>query len=232
MQGGGNAPRLGHFTVTNLRNILRNKSYAGIKTYQTKSGQTKEAKAVWEPMVDAYSFEATQDLLSKNFCRFKPRITGSLPIHSLRDALLRNLWRKALRENGQRERRKIAYYEHGWATKRQACLVKKVFACNPNRILAKRLKPAVWKELETLIQDPTVAERFLKRPGRPKKSERQPGDRKAESKNRRDQKPAGLPCRAPSPAPKVSAGGRDLSPNGEARSPKGAGAGTTGCHHG
>ena len=64
MQGGGNAPRLGHFTVTNLRNILRNKSYAGIKTYQTKSGQTKEAKAVWEPLVDAYSFEAP-----RNFCR-------------------------------------------------------------------------------------------------------------------------------------------------------------------
>lgn len=32
-QGGGKHPRLGHFTVSNLQDILRNKSYIGVKTY-------------------------------------------------------------------------------------------------------------------------------------------------------------------------------------------------------
>lgn len=52
---------------------------------------------------------------------------------------------------------KIAYYEHAWATKRQSCLNKKVFACEPNRILARKLETAVWDQIERLLTDPELA---------------------------------------------------------------------------
>jgi hypothetical protein len=56
---------------------------------------------------------------------------------------------------------KIAYYEHGWATKRNACLNKEFFKCEPNRVLAKRLEPAVWEKIVELLQNPQMAQKLL-----------------------------------------------------------------------
>ena len=161
MQGGGRVPRLGHFTVQNLHNLLRNRSYLGVKSYKTKAGVKKEVKAVWEPLIDASIFESAQELLSKNHCRFKPDSPDRFPF--ILSGMLycatcgERLCGKTANGNGGR----IAYYEHGWATKRQACLVKKVFDCNPNRILAKHLEPAVWAEVVTVLTQPNVSKALL-----------------------------------------------------------------------
>ena len=154
-EGGGNTARLGHFTVQNLHNILRNPAYIGIKTYKVKN-ETKQAKAVWQPLVEDMVFEKAQDLLAKNNLR-KPDSPNRYPFE-LTGVLVcgkcgERLCGKTANGNGG----KIPYYEHGWAIKRQACLVKKIFDCNPNRINATVLEPLVWQKVEELLRRPDVA---------------------------------------------------------------------------
>ncbi|MEW6058274.1 MAG: recombinase family protein [Bdellovibrionota bacterium] len=78
MEGGGTAPRLGHFTATNLHYILRNPSYAGIKVYRDH-GEEKEAKAVWEAIIDPDTFQRVQSQLTKNYRRKRPHTETRYP---------------------------------------------------------------------------------------------------------------------------------------------------------
>ena len=49
---------------------LFQKAYAGIKAHTVK-GEVREAKAVWEPIIDPLTFDRVQKLLSKNYCTKK-----------------------------------------------------------------------------------------------------------------------------------------------------------------
>ncbi|MFN9066548.1 MAG: recombinase family protein, partial [Bdellovibrionales bacterium] len=66
---GSGAIRESQFTVDSLYRMLRNKSYIGIRVFQTKSGP-EEVPAVWEPIVNQGIFERVNDLLKKN-CNHK-----------------------------------------------------------------------------------------------------------------------------------------------------------------
>ncbi len=158
MSNGGGKPRLGHFTFENLQFILRNKAYAGIKVHRV-NGEDKEAKAVWEQIVDPITFNRAQKLLDQNYRRKKPltqvnrfpfQLAGLVYCATCGDRLSG----KSAHGNGG----KIPYYEHAWATKRQACLVKKVFDCKPNRVLAKKLEPLVWGKVEELLRQSQFAQ--------------------------------------------------------------------------
>jgi DNA-binding ferritin-like protein len=56
---------------------------------------------------------------------------------------------------------KVPYYEHLWSTRRNACLVEKVFHCEPRRILASRIEPIVWAEVVKLMSNPKTVEILL-----------------------------------------------------------------------
>ncbi len=161
MRSGGGKPRLGHFTIDNLHFILRNKAYAGIKTHTVK-GEVREAKAVWDAIIDPVTFARVQELLSKNYCRKKPLnsrnrypflFAGIAHCGTCGDRLSG----KSANGNGG----KIAYYEHAWSTKKQACLVKKVFDCKPNRVLAKRIEPVVWDTVQELLRKSAFAKELI-----------------------------------------------------------------------
>ena len=47
--------------------------------------------------------------------------------------------------------KKIPYYEHSWATKKDCCLSQKLFKCQPHRVPAKKLEPLVWTEFEKIL---------------------------------------------------------------------------------
>lgn len=58
---------------------------------------------------------------------------------------------------------KIGYYEHSWATKRNSTLSKKIFDCEPRRVLAKKLEPLVTEKVEAIFfQDQFVRTLFEK----------------------------------------------------------------------
>jgi site-specific DNA recombinase len=151
LEGGGSRMRIGHFTVDNLQKMLRNKAYIGIKTYSNK-GEIKEAKAVWDAIVDEVVFLRVNEMLTKNKSRLKP-----ITIHSKHPYLLSGVafcmtcgdhmpGKSATGRNG-----KVPYYEHSWATKRESCLTKKTFKCEPTRVQAKKAEALVWAEFCKLL---------------------------------------------------------------------------------
>ena len=161
MTNGGSKPRMGHFTMPNLHHFLRNKAYVGIKTHKI-NGRVKEAKAVWPAIVDETTFNRVQELLDKNYSgrkhpnehRYSFDLAGLLFCGTCGERLPG----KSAHGNGG----KIPYYEHGWLTKRQACLLQKSFACKPNRILARTIENLVWKNVQTLLLDPSLAKSLVK----------------------------------------------------------------------
>lgn len=161
-QGGGKFKRLGHFSVDNLHKILVNKAYIGIKVF--KDGELKsETDAVWEPIVDEDNFNRVQVKLKKNLIKKKPHskkrypylLSGITFCKACGDAMCG----KSAHGNGG----KIGYYEHSWATKRNSTLSKKIFDCEPRRVLAKKLEPLVTEKVEAILfQDQFVKVLFDK----------------------------------------------------------------------
>lgn len=161
LEGGGSKMRIGHFTVDNLHKMIRNKAYLGIKTYSAK-GEETEVKAVWDAIIDEVTFKRANDLLTKNRSRYKPvkenrhpyLLSGISFCMSCGDHMP---GKSATGRNG-----KVAYYEHSWATKRDSCLTKKIFKCNPQRIQAKLIEPVVWDLFLKFIGSTEMIKEFQK----------------------------------------------------------------------
>ncbi len=156
----GGSPRMGHFTTDNLHHLLTNRAYIGVRVYKV-NGEQRTSKAVWNAIVDEVVFERTQAILKKNRRRLKDRVEHRFPyiLSGLcacgvcGDAMTG----KSAHGNGG----KIPYYEHAWASRRQACLNKKVFDHKPRRILAKKIEEAVWGEVVKLLTDSAVAQKVI-----------------------------------------------------------------------
>ncbi|MFG1485612.1 recombinase family protein [Halobacteriovorax sp. RZ-1] len=169
-QGGGKFKRLGHFSVDNLHKILVNKAYIGIKVF--KDGDThSETDAVWQPIVDEDIFNRVQVKLKKNLSKKKPHskkrypylLSGITFCKTCGDAMCG----KSAHGNGG----KIGYYEHSWATKRNSTLTKKIFNCEPKRVLAKKLEPLITEKVEAILfQDKFVRALFEKLKAKVKES--------------------------------------------------------------
>lgn len=56
---------------------------------------------------------------------------------------------------------KVAYYEHSWANKANASYSKKVFHCEPHRILAKKIEPVVWESVKEFLTDPKITQELI-----------------------------------------------------------------------
>lgn len=150
----GGGYRSSHFKIDSVHRILKNKAYIGIREYKTKEGFL-ETNAAWPAIIDPIKFDRVQKLLAKNRYSKKPPSKERYP-YTLSGILFckkcgDRLCGKSAHGNGG----KIGYYEHAWSTKSQACLSKKVFTCEPNRILAKKIEPVVWQDVKRLLLDET-----------------------------------------------------------------------------
>ncbi len=156
--GGGDRMRMGHFTQDNLHGILTNRIYLGIRIYHV-NGEAREAQAVWPALIEKETFDQVQALLKKNYRRNKTTLNNRYPF--LLSGLVfcgacdDRLPGKSAWGNGG----KVPYYEHGWATKRQSMLNKKVFACHPHRVQAKILEPKVWEKVQDVLFESERADR-------------------------------------------------------------------------
>lgn len=160
MQGSGPMSRLGYFTADNLYTILINKMYLGLKPYKIR-GQEKLAKAVWEPIVDAVTFQRVNEILKKNYrCLKPPRVKKyqyllSGFLHC--DCCKKRLAGKSANGNGGM----IPYYEHAWQTKKQAYLKEKKYECMPNRVLSKVIDQRVWEEVVNVLTQPSLSKSLV-----------------------------------------------------------------------
>jgi len=162
-QGGGGKPRLGHFTVENTHHLLTNRAYIGVRVFKV-DGEEKTSMALWKPIVEESAFEKVQVILKKN--RYRLKMPSAIRYPYLLTGLVQcgvcgvcgdRLTGKSAHGNGG----KIGYYEHSWATRRQACLNKKIFDHAPQRILAKMIEPKVWERVTALLTDPSNSELLI-----------------------------------------------------------------------
>lgn len=158
---GGDKARLGYFTLENLYRILSNKMYLGVREFTIK-GVTKSTKGCWEPIVDEETFNSVQAVLKKNFRRHKSKYNNQrYPFLLSGLAFCNKCGDRLCGKSAHGNSGKVPYYEHSWSTRRQSCLNKKVFACEPNRINAKKLEPSVWVEIERLLENPEIAKTLI-----------------------------------------------------------------------
>jgi len=59
--------------------------------------------------------------------------------------------------------KKIGYYEHSWATKRDSTLSKKILRCEPHRIPSAKLEPVAWEKLTEFVTDSSFVARVLEK---------------------------------------------------------------------
>lgn len=160
-QGGGNKTRMGHFTIHNLEDILKNKAYLGVRTYQER-GETVTVKAVWEPIIDVDLFNRVQTQLSSNRSTYKPDTFKKFPYELSGLVYCSQCGSSLCGKSAHGSRGKIPYYEHAWLTKRDGCLVKKAFSCRPFRIRADVLEPLVWEKIELLLSNQEIVEELIR----------------------------------------------------------------------
>jgi site-specific DNA recombinase len=152
MEGGGRYGRVGHFTVDNLQAMLRNKAYLGIKVYKVK-GETRETKAVWPALIDEQTFARVGKILDQNRRRYKPHKVGRMPYVLSGICQCLKCQSPMSGKSATGNVGKVGYYEHAWATKRDATLTKKVFKCEPHRVPAKKLEPLVKDLFQKFLTD-------------------------------------------------------------------------------
>lgn len=162
VEAGGKNMRLDFFTVDNVHHMLRNKMYIGVKEYKSQ-GVVKDAVAVWEALIDRELFDQVQEKLTVNCSAKKPLdvkgrypylLTGLVKCATCGDAMV------GKSAHGRHE--KIGYYEHSWATKRNSTLTEKIFRCEPQRILAKKLEPFVIEKTRELLMSDELAKELIR----------------------------------------------------------------------
>lgn len=160
VQGGGRHKRLGVFTVDTMWTILKNKTYLGIKTFSVM-GEEREVKAVWPAIIDEVTFSRVQKILKKNFRSKKPKDWSVHPYLLTGRIRCANCYDTLCGKSATGSTKKIPYYEHANATKRQSGLSKKFFKCQPVRFSANRAEEIVWQKVMELLSSPKVAEAIL-----------------------------------------------------------------------
>jgi len=133
--------------------MLRLKAYIGIKTYVQKE-EMRETKAVWPPIIDESTFNRVGKLLDKNKSRYKPHKDGKFPYLFSGLTFCMKCSNHMVGKSATGRKGKVGYYEHSWATKRDSCLSKKMFKCDPHRIPSKKLEPIVWEKVVSFATDP------------------------------------------------------------------------------
>ena len=162
--GSGSKSRTGHFSVENVFDIAKNRMYIAKRGFALPNGKRDEVPAAWEPIVSESLFNRVAETLKENKYRFKkPGLAENRFPYVLSGKVFcavcgDTLNGKSAHGNGG----KIGYYEHGWATRRQSCLNKPVFKCEPHRVLAKRLEEPVWNEIISLLGSDEIAKEILK----------------------------------------------------------------------
>jgi site-specific DNA recombinase len=160
-RSGGNRPRLGHFTDGNLYQLLTNKVYVAIRVFHDKEGEEKVGPACWDPIVEKDVFEKVQMTLKSNRYSYRSQSSKRYPYIFSRLVACGQCGDRLTGKSAHGNGGKIGYYEHGWAVKRQAYLNKKVFDCQPHRVLAKILEPLVWDDIFRVLTHPTDAQKII-----------------------------------------------------------------------
>jgi site-specific DNA recombinase len=179
-EGGGDRPRLGFFTTENIKTMLRNRFYLGVKVYQ-QNGEAQEVEAVWPAIVERDLFDKVNEQLDRNYRRNKDNMEDRYPFLLTGLCSCKTCGDRMVGKSANGKAGKIPYYEHGWSTRKGAYVPGLKRQCAPYRILAKQLEPALWAEIQKLFDNPAFAAELLKEAKRA--HELNPGSKEIEKWN-------------------------------------------------
>ena len=159
---GGGSHREGKFTIEALYRLLRNKSYIGIRVYNTKGG-AEEVPAVWEPVVDREIFERANRLLKTNRHHKRTHSDQRYP-YTISGLLFCEQCEGGLSgKSAHGSHQKIGYYEHLKHNRAQASQYERLPMHEPHRIPAAKIEPVVWQEVKRFVQSDAFAKNLWER---------------------------------------------------------------------
>lgn len=159
-EGGGIRVRHGYFTIKNVGNILRSKFYIGVKVY-TQNGEKKETEAVWQPIVDRDIFERVNALLAKNHRRNKMAMEDRFPYMLSGLVFCKSCGDRMIGKSAHGKTCKVGYYEHASTTIPGANVPGLKRSCDPIRVRARLLEPALWEQIVSLLKEENFAQGLL-----------------------------------------------------------------------
>lgn len=153
----GGSHRVGHFLIDTLHHILTNKSYIGVRVFNTKEGK-KESKALWDAIVDEETFLRVQAKLAKNGIVKKKPHSGKRYPYTLTGIIFCGVCGDRLcGKSAHGKRKKYPFYEHARVNKVQGTLTKQLYACQPHRFPGEVVEQKAWSAVEELMSSPAVA---------------------------------------------------------------------------
>jgi hypothetical protein len=115
-----------------------------------ENGIKKDVNALWEPIIERHVFDSVQKLLTENRSSKKASSETRYPYILTGLVFCAKCGNPMVGKSAHGKREKIGYYEHSWATKRQSCMTKKIFTCDPHRVNAKKVEGLVLAKFKEL----------------------------------------------------------------------------------
>jgi hypothetical protein len=116
---------------------------------------------VWPAIIDELTFQRVGNILDKNRRRYIPHKQGRMPYILTGLCHCMNCNRPMPGKSATGNGGKVAYYEHVWATKRDAILSKKMFRCEPHRVPAKKLEPLIQDKMRSMLLTKSFMKQIL-----------------------------------------------------------------------
>lgn len=161
---GGGKSRLGVFTFSSLPRILRNKTYIGIKSF-AQNGKPCEAKAVWPALISEATFHRAQELMEKYYG--KPKVDQAKKYPFILSGVIKcgECGDPLVGRSAHGRYNRYAYYDHGWAARKQHLVKDKdaICRCNPRRISAPSAESAIWKAVLDILNKPSIQADLLEK---------------------------------------------------------------------
>lgn len=145
-----------------VHNILRRKSYVGIRQFSSRDGKKGESPAVWQPIISSEKFNMAQAILDRNRHHKRGYLSQRYPYTLSGICFCKTCGdRLSGKSAHSKGKNKFPYYEHSLNTRRQATVDQRIITCDPPRVPAGLIEPLVWQEVKRFLCNEDIASQVM-----------------------------------------------------------------------
>jgi site-specific DNA recombinase len=159
---GGGSVRANGFTIDSLYRLLKNKSYIGVRVYNTKAG-VEEAPAVWDAIIDRDLFDRVGVQLKKNRNHKRTHDGRRYPYTLSGITFCGVCGERMCGKSSTGGSGKVGYYEHIKVTLLQSSRRERIAKHDPHRVPSEKVEPIAWQETKRFVLSDEYANDLLKR---------------------------------------------------------------------
>ena len=142
----------GHFTVSTLNTMLKNKAYLGVREILKKSGGTDTTKASWPAIIDEGTFNQVQARLTSNKNRYKPNEWKNYAYPMTEKVVCGECGHKMGGKSAHGSKKIHHYYAHNRSIKTDG--VNHLSRCRMERVNAEKMEGIVLTSLKSILLEP------------------------------------------------------------------------------